>query len=320
MKLSKILLAAAATAAMTGTAFADDPPADPNAGGASGTVEAGAGVSVNPDGTPVAADANLAVGVYTKATWPTAFNTRPITLAKGMVEIQGDIFINLSKDNVFKPFAIAPDIYYGVDDKLTVGLTHGIGLCLTGEENGCAKVYNDFGLDALFMLQRKPNMEIAAHGGLDVNAIDPFTLALRVGALIKYTTGKIGIFIDPAITIGITERDGAVDPITMVAVGGNKETISLPIAVRFQSSDKLNVFGRVNLGGISTVNPQGGGAPFDGFGDAFAVGIAVGALFTVNPKLDVGGELVLPFLFGSDLANDIGVDARGLVISANYRL
>ena len=48
------------------------------------------------------------------------------------------IDVNMSADAVGKPFSIAPDIYYGVSDKLSVGLTHDTGLCLAGEENGCA--------------------------------------------------------------------------------------------------------------------------------------------------------------------------------------
>ena len=313
MKLSTILLA---TAALTGTALADEPTPPDGGGGAGVGAEVGAEVSVGPDGQPIAANVTVGVGVYTKATWPVSFNARPLTLAKGMVEIQGDALINLSSDRVFKPFAIAPDIYYGVSDKLSVGLTHGVGLCLTGESNGCGKVYNDVGLDAIFSLSLKENMQIAAHGGLDFSALDPFTLALRIGALIKFTSGKITIFADPFISIGITEREP--DAMAMVALA-NKEAIGIPVTVSFQANEKLNAFARLNFGGLSASNPTGGAAPFDGLGDFYAIGLSVGALFAVSNKLDVGGEIVLPFLVGG-FDEGTGVDARVIVLSANYRL
>lgn len=329
MKISKILFVAATTLAMSAPAYAEGedatgeeaPPADDAGGGGATDVGADAGATVGADvgmgGATV--DASVSVGMYTKETWPESWNQRPTTLAKGMIEIKADALANLGSDQVFKPFAISPDIYYGVSDTLSVGLTHGLGLCLTGEENGCEKIYNDIGLDALLNLSRNESMDISAHGGLVVSHLsDPLVATLKAGAQIKFVSGKLAIQADPALYIGITERDAAL----------NKEALAIPVTVSFQANQKLNAFARLNIGGISAVaigDPTGGGAiPLDidgvGIGDAYMIGLGAGALYAVSNKVDIGGQFLLLALTGGDAIMGTGTDARALVVNANYRM
>ncbi len=306
--LSKILFAATALVALPLTALADDEPATGEAG-AGASVDASAGVSTGDGTTPATATADVDVnagasmGMYTKETWPKDFNARPLTLAKGMIEIRADVFINMSTDLVGKPIAIAPDIYYGVSDKLSLGLTHGIGLCLTGTDSGCAKVYNDIGFAGIFSLKRDAKMELAAAGGLELNSLDPMQARLNVGVNFKYVAGKIGIYVNPSLGLGLNKRDA-----------GNKETLTLPVTLAFQATPELNVHVRTGIGGLNGLQ---GGAPLDGFGDGFVIPLGVGALFAVSNKLDVGGEFFFPGIAGSDLAS---TDARGLILTGNIRL
>src|ERR1044071_2827536 len=68
----------------------------------------------------------------------------------GMVGARILLDINLSTDLAGKPISLAPDLYYSVTDKLQLGLLHegpmgwqarpGLGLCFTGESNGCPKI------------------------------------------------------------------------------------------------------------------------------------------------------------------------------------
>lgn len=319
-RLSKILFAATLIAAPA-TVLADgDPPAD-GTGGGGGDGTAG-GAPAGGDGTPAPApgDGSMAPAdggamMYTKENWPKAQGDRPLTLAKGMIEVHADVFVNLSADAVAKPISISPDIYYGVSEKLSVGLTHNLGLCLTGTDNGCAKVYNDVGLQAKFSVKRDAKMELAAAGGLILPSLDPMTARLELGVDFKYQAGKITIWALPRIGIGLNKRDGATDPITMTTIGGNKESLGLPVIVGFQATPELNVHVRTGIGGLGTGIEAG--APLDGFGDAFVIPLGIGALYAVSNKLDVGAEFFFPAVAGSDLAS---TDARGLLITGNIRL
>jgi hypothetical protein len=233
-------------------------------------------------------------GAITKENFPTAFNDRGITNPKGMIEIRGDIGVNFSKSAVGKPFFIAPDIYYAVSDKLMVGLTHQTGLCLSGKENGCAKVYNDLGLDALFSLTKSATMELAAHGGFQILQLsDPMFAGLNVGVSGKFTAGKIGVFFDPRIYIGVTERDF------------NKEVIYVPVSLGFQATPKLQAHVNTGIAG-----------PLDGFGDFYQIPLGVGALFGVSNKLDVGADFTFPNIGGKGHT----ADSRILNLRVNFRL
>lgn len=313
-RLSKFVFAA--TLLATPIAFADgdapaDPPADPNAGGggdaaAGGTATAGGDASMTPPAT-----GEGGAMMYTKETWPKALGDRPLTRAKGMIEIHGDVFINLSESAVAKPIAIAPDIWYGVSDKLTVGLTHNLGLCLTGTDNGCAKVYNDVGFQGAFSVKRDAKMELALAGGVILPSLDPMLLRLEVGADFKYQAGKITIWAYPRLGLGLNKRDP--DAVTMS--GGNKETLAVPISVGFQATPELNVRVITGIGGLG--NGPEAGAPLSGFGDAFVIPLGVAALYAASNKLDVGAEFFFPAIAGSDIAS---TKARALIATVNFRL
>jgi hypothetical protein len=317
-RVAKVWFVAAASLAIgIGTAVADDDPqpagdgSDATQGGGDG---AGSGSADANGGGEAAASASAA---YTKDTWPTELVDRPNVLAKGMIQIHADLFANMSTDNSFKPFSIAPDIFYGVSDKLSVGVTHAIGICPAGTDNGCAKVYNDIGVDTLFSLKKDEKMDLASHVGVDVGAFSPdLVLAAHLGVLLKYQIDKLGIFVDPAIGIGLTQRDA-----------GNKETLAIPVQVAYQVNKNLAPFLRTGLGGVpigAMAVKTSAGANLDvdgaGFGDTYAVPLGIGVLYGLSAKLDVGAELDFPALFGSTLASDIGTDGRFLFVTVNARL
>lgn len=298
-RFSKLFfLAAAAGAAMTNVALADEAKPDETA------------PTPPPDGSmpapAVKVDATAATGMP------------GLTVPKGKILIAGStLVINMSTDAVGKPITLAPSVSYGVSDDLTVGLTHdggntmwnprpglrtitianplvtgesitaaaGAGICLTGEENGCNKFYDNVGVDALFNVA-KGKFSAAVHGGVDVFSIDQGTLTLRAGLLGRYDLGpKMALAFDPRITVPLTDRD---------VLG---EAIDIPVHFWYMANDKLSVFGSSGIAG-----------PFDGFGDAFTVPLGAGAMFKVNEKMAVGGN----FFFLNLLGSNGGADARAL--------
>lgn len=230
-----------------------------------------------------------------------------LTLGKGKILIAGGTLnINLSSEAVAKPLSLAPSIWYGVSDKLTIGLTHdfgstpwtprpvpGTGICLSGTDSGCGDVYSNFGLDALFAL-KAGKFSLAAHPGLDVGSFDPFVLRLRVGVLGQYSVNdKISIAFDPRIGIGLTEREI------------NKESIDIPVYAWYKINPKLGAYVSTGIGG-----------PLDGFGDFYAIPLGLGATYQVNEKMGLGAD----FFFTNMIGSGGGFDGRALGLRFAYAL
>ena len=235
---------------------------------------------------------------YTKDTWPLEATKRPLTLDAGMLEIRGDTFMfNLTKDAVGEPFALAPDVYYGVNKKLTVGITHEVGICLAGEDKGCTKVYNDFTIDALYGIMLKGSFQLAGHGGLAFKSIDPFMMGLNVGLLGRINAGNVAIVFDPRLYVGFTERDNAALP--------GKEQLSIPLWLQFQVNPQTMAYAVSGFEG-----------PLEDFSDFYRVPLGLGALFAINNRLDFGGE----FQFTNLLGKDGDADGRLLILRAALRL
>lgn len=309
--LSKSLFTAVSLAALTGTALAQAPDdAAPPPDDGTGTTDPAAGGDATPPPADPAAPADAA-----------AAPASPITVVgKGKILIAGSTLnVNMSADAVAKPISIAPSVWYGVSDKLAVGLTHdggttpysprpfpGLGICLSGEENGCGKVYDNVGVDVLFGIKDEAKMGLAVHGGVIVESFDPMTLSLRAGVLGRYNASdKISVVFDPAIFIGLTERDGA-EVAPGVTVGGNKEVIDVPLWLWFNVNEKLGAYVHTGING-----------PLDGFGDAFLIPLGLGATYKVNEKLGVGGDFHFLGIAGSDAAS---ADFRTLGVRVQYAL
>ncbi|MEJ7597355.1 MAG: hypothetical protein WKG01_05550 [Kofleriaceae bacterium] len=172
-------------------------------------------------------------------------------------------------------------------------ITAGSGICLSGEEKGCPKVYDNVGLDVLFGLKNEA-LSLAVHGGVDALSFDALTLQLRAGLLGRLSIGKnLTLAFDPRILVGLTERDF------------NKEAVDLPAWLWFDISTTLSVYLH---SGIS--------APFDGFADSFAIPVQAGASFKVSEKLTVGGDFSFPNLLGKGSSSD----SRTLGIRAAFAI
>lgn len=315
---SRLLIASLASFASIGTAAAQDTPD----GDGAATEPAPDGMA--PDG--MAPDPNAAMPDPNATPDMAPPPAAGVVIGKGKVWITGPtVNVSLSTDAVAKPINLAPAIYYGVNEKLTVGITHsggttsltprpavlsfsipatpltpaitaaaGSGICVTGEDSGCPDAYRGIGLDAMFGLAAG-KFSVAAHGGLDTVTFDPFTVALRVGALGNYmASDKLSIVFDPRISIGITERDG-----------GNKESLDIPVWIWYHVNPKLGAFVSTGING-----------PLDGFGDAFSVPVGLGAMYKVNEKLGAGAN----FFFTNLAGKNGGADGRSLGIVVDYAL
>src|SRR5436305_12541551 len=143
-----------------------------------------------------------------------AISATEATLRQGAIGVDGDVVVGLSKGKAWKPVQVVPNLYYGVTNELTAGFAHntdaeifqaasvpgGRGLCLSGTNDGCQKLYNGFSLDALSSFMRSSRVDVAAHGGVDF-VLDPFLLSLRLGVKAKGAAGPLAIVFDPSLNI-----------------------------------------------------------------------------------------------------------------------
>jgi hypothetical protein len=352
IRLSKALLVAAGTIAPTGIARAQVPPPagaptpTPTAGAPTPTPTPPAGAPVPPppgEPAPPPVDEQAPPPVDEQAPPPVSAPTPPpvaevalpppppeapppagpppLTLGKGKLLIAGStVNVNLSSEAVAQPISLAPSVWYGVDDRLTLGLTHdggstpwtprpglrtvttfdgignplpetgGFGICVTGDDNGCSGVYDNVGIDGLYSL-RQDRLSLAGHAGLDLGSFDPFLLQLRIGALGRYQVNdRISIVFDPRLRFGITERES------------NKELIDLPIWAWYAVNERVGVYFHTGLSG-----------QLDGFGDSYAIPLQIGGDYQVNEQLTAG----LDFAF---LRVNDGLGGRGLGLRVAYAL
>ncbi len=237
----------------------------------------------------------------------------PMITPKGKIAVDVALGVNLSSDAVAKPLSILPDVFYGVADKLEVGLAHssyaiegfwgeglGGGLCLSGEDNGCAKAYDGpIGILARFGLMAG-DIDLAADGGVVIRHLsDPMMAGIKLGVRGRKMMDKLAIGFAPNIYVGLTERDG-----------GNKEYLSLPVGVNYMVDAKL-------AAGVQT----GIHGPLDGFGDSFVIPISLGAMYALNESMSVGGSFTLHRVTGGTPEGAEGpgaADLRGLSLFVGW--
>lgn len=243
---------------------------------------------------------------FTKVDWPIKVIERPITLAGSMFEARGDtMFINLSDGAAGEPVSLAPDLYYGVNGQLTVGVNHDRGFCLTSD--GCPTKYNDVTAEVQYGVMRGGNLQFALRGGLTFPRFDPVVFGVTVGFVLRLRAGAVAILTEPALYAGIVERDPA--------EGGQKETLFLPGWLQVQLQEQLMVFLSSGVFG-----------QLDGFGDGFRIPVGLGLTYALNNRIDVGFEFQLTNVAGKDQGDptmggtEAGIDGRALFLRIALRL
>jgi hypothetical protein len=228
------------------------------------------------------------------------------TLRAGGFAVFGSLQMGTSKGGkAFEPISIAPDGYYGVNDRLEVGAVtswYGVtgfwsgamlgvapsGLCVSKKPAaeggiGCGKRFDNAGGEVHYALLREGSLQMAAGGGLHALHFDPFSLAAKVGVKGMWRAGRIGLSFAPSLFVGLTKRHDPPDGT------GNKESIQFPIEVTFAALPQLLV-------GLQS----GVRGPVDGFSKAYSVPAALGAVYLINAQVMVGGAFSFERVAGGD--------------------
>lgn len=265
-------------------ALAAEPTAPPPPPGPTDPVLPGGGPPAAPL-TPVASP-----GAYTLDSWPLELTLRPVVLGTGMFEIRGDLFIGLNDGAAGEPFAITPAVYYGLSEQLTLGIFRD-AICFN-----CSEVVDSLGFDAIFALLQQSDLSLAVRGSLVAESFNADFYQLWVGVLGKYIAGRLAIQFDPKLIIGLSERTS------------NKEVLTIPVDVQYQIDQMLAVVVTTGISGY-----------LDGFFDYLQIPLGLGAHYTVNRQLDVGGQFIFLNLFGHTPAGG-QFDQRALQLFVNYRM
>jgi hypothetical protein len=253
---------------------------------------------------PAPADSSLTPAEATAMGGPELTN---ILLAPGRLDIRVPITIGLFAGDAGKPISIPVDIYYGINENLTLGLSHsngtvaavmpygvGQGLCLSGEEDGCFKAYDNVGVDALFSLM-KGVLQLAAHGGLDIDSIDRSEFVLRLGVLFQAPLAtNIAIMTDPRLGLALSKRDEF-----------NEDYLALPLAVQFWANPGLRLAARTMLAGA-----------LDGFSDTYVGTLGFFGGFSVTPMVEVFAAFDFLNLYGKNSSGDY----RALTLGVNFAM
>jgi hypothetical protein len=231
---------------------------------------------------------------------------RGVQSPSGMLSARLLLDVNMSADHLGKPISLAPDLYYGVTDKLQLGLLHdgpmgwqaqpGLGLCLTGTANGCPKLYDNVGFDMMYG-GAFGALHLSAHGSLFVTSFDPSTTSLALGVAGKvHFSERVALLFDPKIAIALSDR------------GTNDDALYIPLELEYQ------------LGAPTTFKVLSGiSGSWSKLGDTYQAPLGLGLVQNLTTHLDLGARFSFDNLLGHQAQGVGRTDTRSLAILLNLR-
>jgi hypothetical protein len=228
---------------------------------------------------------------------------------EGLFHARVLLHINTSKNSVAKPISLAPDFHYGVTDSLQLGLLHnlpmgwltrpGAGLCLTGDDGGCPRVYNNVGFDLMYGLVFG-DVHFSLHSTLYVLSLaDPTPMMLTLGLTGKFhLSDSVALFLDPQIGLAVSDRDSGLNP----------DMLFLPVELQFQLSAPVAL---KLLTGVT--------GSLDALGDTHQIPLGLGLVGNVSESFDIGLRFAFDNLLGERPEGVEATDARSLSLLMHLR-
>lgn len=268
------------TLAASSWAFAQDDESDGYENGAPGAPSEGAAAPGEESASqPNPAYLEQPAAADKWARWSQRYIDRPRTLPKGMIEVGGYLDLNrLSIDDGEGSSSttitqLTGAASYGVSDQLEVRVTYGLTLD-EFEAKGPFSVGAALGL-------KEGQLALAVAGDLVYNLLDEVG-EIGVGARARYK-------VMPNLAI-YTQRQLEVTVISDYEL--KPANLRLPVGVGFQLNDRLYLFGETQLAVLDLKDSE----TLALFADY--IPLTAGAVFSLSPKLEVGG------LLDTDLKND----------------
>jgi hypothetical protein len=156
----------------------------------------------------------------------------PLVLDAGELDLRLVTEVAVGRDPGI-PSSVAPDAWYGVTPRWTVGITHshasiglvdaGASLCVHANDLACSSVYRGSQLDVRWSWRDEGALAIALRGRVLVRDVDPFKPALALGAKLRWHAGRFAIAGDPYLRVGLDNRDA-----------GNRDALVVPVWLAVQ--------------------------------------------------------------------------------------
>jgi hypothetical protein len=238
---------------------------------------------------------------YTKETYPVrSLVDQPLTLPGGMLEIGVPVVIDISDGDTGLPdWSLPLYLDYGLTDGIQIGVFHSTGLCLAGEENGCADVYDDIGGRVRLGVWRSdPAAQLSLDAGVlaqnltdgdSLNDDGGISTSGFVGLNYKRTMGMFALQIGAQLSSAFNDRD--LLPFT--------EVLSASALGQLQFFEGLAAYGLVGVDAPLNENE------IPGFETGVNVPVAIGAELAPFRSAAFGAEVRFPNLIGEDATADL---------------
>ncbi len=220
-----------------------------------------------------------------------------LTLPAGGIAAVATLEVGVSEGSAFAPTSIAPDLSYGLTGDLTLSVVHsgvattglrgntGRGLCLTGTDDGCPRLYDRAGVEVLYGLRRGP-LAIAPLAGVHLWSIDAGWVDVKLGLRARQSWGKVVAMVNPSVFIAVNDRNG-----------GNPDSCWLPASIGYKVAPPLTL----SIGGGAKLPDLGQ------VGDTWLLTVGLIAQYAVGPALAVGSSFFLGEIAGAGAYPDEAV-------------
>jgi len=203
---------------------------------------------------------------------------RPLVLDADTVELRLTAEINAQARKVGRPLSLAPDAWWGVTPRWTLGVIHsaasldriesGSTFCVRQTDDvACPGLYRGSGLDVRFSAL-VGSLAVAPRLRVLIRNLDPFKPAMTVGGLVRWAHGRFAVEGDPYVRIPLANRRE-----------GNRAQLFLPIWFTVQPTTGWAIGLHTGYNADFAVLRDGGHAP-----------VSLSGTSRVTPAVDVGLE------------------------------
>jgi hypothetical protein len=158
---------------------------------------------------------------------------RPLVLPAGSVDLRLTAEIGVERTTFGRPLSFAPDAWWGVAPRWTIGLIHssasvdridaGASFCVRESVVPvCNRLYRGGGIDLRFGA-RAGALAVAPRLRVIVRDLSPARPATTLGALVRWTRGRFAVACDPYLRLPLANR-----------TRGNRAAISIPLWLAVQ--------------------------------------------------------------------------------------